>query len=58
MCHRGTTHVFLFKPNDVTHKAFGDKLREAEKSGVNIIAMSCKVTENSIEMLKEIEVEL
>ncbi len=50
--------VFLFKPNDATHKAFGDKLREAEKSGVNIIAMSCKVTENSIEMLKEIEVEL
>lgn len=50
--------VFLFKPNDATHKAFGDKLREAEKSGVNIIAMNCKVTENSIEMLKEIEVEL
>ncbi len=50
--------VFLFKPNDVTHKAFGDALREAKKSGVNIIAMNCKVTENSIEMSKEIEVEL
>ncbi len=51
-------NVFLFKPNDVTHKAFGDALREAKNSGVNIIAMNCKVTENSIEMLKEIEVEL
>ena len=50
--------VFLFKPNDETHKAFGDALREAEKSGVKIIAMNCSVTENSIEMLKEIEVEL
>lgn len=50
--------VFLFKPNDVTHKAFGDALREAKSSGVNIIAMNCKVEENSIEMLKEIEVEL
>ena len=50
--------VFLFKPNDITHKAFGDALREAKKSGVNIIAMNCKVTENSIEMSKEIEVEL
>lgn len=50
--------VFLFKPNDITHKAFGDALREAQKSGVNIVAMNCKVTENSIEMLKEIEVEL
>ncbi len=50
--------VFLFRPNDITHKAFGDALREAKKSGVNIIAMNCRITENSIEMFKEIEVEL
>ncbi len=42
--------VNLFKPNDVTHKAFGDALRKAEKSGVEILAMNCKVTENSIEI--------
>lgn len=42
--------VNLFKPNDVTHKAFGDTLRKAEKSGVEILAMNCKVTENSIEI--------
>lgn len=53
-----TEDVFLFKPNDATHKAFGDALRNAKKSGVNIIAMNCTVTENSIEMLKKIEVEL
>ncbi len=50
--------VVLFKPNDATHKAFGDALREAEKSGVKIIAMNCRVTENSIEILEEIEVDL
>ncbi len=50
--------VSLFKPNDITHKAFGDALRNAEKSGVEIIAMNCKVTENSIEILNRIEVEL
>ncbi len=50
--------VHLFKPNDITHKAFGDALRNAEKSGVEIIAMNCKVTENSIEILNRIEAEL
>lgn len=50
--------VFLFKPNDVTHKAFGDALREAHESGVKIVAMNCKVTENSIEIFSRIKVEL
>lgn len=50
--------VHLFKPNDITHKAFGDALRQAQKTGVEIIAMNCKVTENSIEIYKEIKVEL
>lgn len=43
-----------FMPNDVTHKAFGDKLREAEKAGVKVLIMNCKVTENSIELYKNI----
>ena len=50
--------VTLFKPNDFTHKAFGDALREAEKSGVNIIAVNCEISENSIEIIDEIEVQL
>ena len=50
--------VHLFKPNDITHKAFGDALREAEKKGVKIIAVNCKTEKDSIEISEEIEVEL
>lgn len=53
-----TEDVSLFKPNDITHKAFGDALRNAQKSGVKIIAVNCKTKENSIEIYKEIKVEL
>ncbi len=50
--------VCIFKPNDSTHKAFGDALRKAENAGVKILAMNCEVTEDSIEILNEIEVDL
>lgn len=50
--------VHLFKPNDITHKAFGDALRNAEKAGVKIIAVNCTVTQDSIEIREEIEVDL
>lgn len=50
--------VFLFRPNDITHKAFGDALRKAENAGVKILAVNCEVTEDSIEILNEIEVDL
>lgn len=50
--------VFVFRPNDFTHKAFGDALREAGKSGVEILAMNCKVTEDSIELYKKIQIEM
>ena len=33
-----------FKPNDDTHKAFGDALRRAAESGVKILAYDCTVT--------------
>jgi len=46
--------VIGFKPNDITHKAFGDALREAEKSGVEIIVKNCKVTENSIDIWEDV----
>lgn len=50
--------ISIFKPNDITHKAFGDALRKADKKGVKIIAMDCAVTPDSIEIDKEIKVEL
>ncbi len=42
--------INVFKPNDVTHKAFGDALRLAEKSGVKIIAVDSIVTPNEMKI--------
>lgn len=41
----GVTH---FSPNDDTHKAFGDALRAAAAKGVQILALDCIVTPDSI----------
>ena len=41
--------VKYFTPNDGTHKAFGDALREATKKGLQVIVFDCYVTEDSIE---------
>ena len=46
------------RPNDITHVAFGDALREAHKRGVKILAYDCAVTPDSIEIDKEIKVNL
>lgn len=35
-----------FRPNDMTHKAFGEALRHAVKKGVHVLAYDCVVTEN------------
>jgi len=45
-------------PNDITHKAFGDALREAYRKGVNILALDCKVTESTIEAKNYIDIVL
>lgn len=45
-------------PNDVTHKAFGDALRDAQKAGVKILAVDCIVTPDSIKCDKNVEVKL
>ena len=50
--------VKYLKPNDVTHKAFGDALREAKKAGVHVLARDCKVTIDSMEIMNEVEVRL
>lgn len=48
--------VHLFKPNDGTHKAFGDALREAEASGVEIIAVDSIVSPNEIKIDEKVPV--
>lgn len=42
--------VNLFEPNIETHMAFADALNNAQKKGVNIIAMNCIVTPDSIDI--------
>ncbi len=50
--------ISYMMPNDITHKAFGDALREAEKMGVKILAVDCIVTPDSIKCDKLINVKL
>ncbi|MBR4138928.1 MAG: DNA/RNA nuclease SfsA [Lachnospiraceae bacterium] len=50
--------VKYLEPNDVTHKAFGDALREAAKAGVHVMARDCKITIDSMEIMNEVEVRL
>ena len=40
--------VVDFAPNDTTHRAFGDALREAAAAGVEVLAFSCHVTPDSL----------
>ena len=50
--------VKYLEPNDVTHQAFGDALREAAKAGVQVMARDCLVTIDSMEIMNEVEVRL
>lgn len=50
--------ITQFRPNDITHKAFGDALRRAEKAGVDIYAYDCIVTPESMVIDKPVEVKL
>ena len=52
------SNVKYFTPNVKTHKAFGDALKTAAKSKVNIIAFDCDITENSIVARDFVEVRL
>lgn len=45
-------------PNDETHRAFGDALRKARNEGVNILALDCIVTPDSMVIDKEVPVVL
>ncbi len=50
--------MHTFSPNDTTHAAFGDALREASRMGVNILAMECHVTPDSVEITQGVKVEM
>ena len=50
--------VEYLHPNDVTDPAFGKALREAKDAGVQVLAMDCTVTENSMVIGKPVPVYL
>lgn len=50
--------VEYFTPNDITHKAFGDALRNARENGVGVVAVDCLVTPDEITAKDMVEVRL
>ena len=61
--HRATAFFVIqmadvedFSPNDVTHPAFGQALREAARAGVQVAAYSCRVTPDSLAIDKPVPV--
>ena len=50
--------VKYLEPNDMTHKAFGDALREAAQAGVHVLARDCHIEIDRIEIKNEVEVRL
>ena len=51
-------NVRYLHPNDATDPAFGAALREAAAAGVQILAMDCQVTENSMVIADPVEIHL
>ncbi len=47
-----------FAPNDVTHPAFGEALRRAAAAGVEVLAMECTVSPDSLAITKPVPVRL
>lgn len=50
--------VRWLEPNDATHPAFGQALREAAANGVDIRAFCCRVTPDSLEAAQAVPVRL
>ncbi len=48
--------VVDFAPNDVTHPAFGDALRQAAEAGVKIVAVNCHVKPDSLTVFGQVPV--
>lgn len=51
-------NVKYLHPNDITDPAFGEALRQAKAAGVKIMAVSCRVTPDSMVILDSVEVKL
>lgn len=51
-------NVSYLHPNDATDPAFGAALREAAASGVQVLAMECNVTPDSMCLCKPVNVQL
>ena len=60
-CHREGYEAYLcfviqmagmqdFRPNDLTHPAFGEALRKAVENGVGVLAHACRVTPDTLEI--------
>ena len=47
-----------FRPNDDTHPAFGQALRQAKEAGVEVLAWECSVTADSLKMARPVPVRL
>lgn len=47
-----------FAPNRLTHPEFADVLLQAEKAGVNILAVDCMVMPDSIEIDQQVPIQL
>ena len=50
--------IVEFRPNDMTHRAFGDALRRASRAGVSILAYDCKVTPDSMNIDSAVKINL
>lgn len=50
--------VKFLRPNDETDPAFGAALREAARAGVQVLAMDCSVTPDSMHLRKPVPVQL
>ena len=50
--------VKYLRPNDATDPAFGAALREAARNGVQVLAMDCAVTENTMDLRLPVLVKL
>ena len=50
--------IRVFRPNDETHKAFGDALREAQAAGVHVLAVDCIVFPGTVKADKYVPVDL
>lgn len=46
------------RPNDATHKEFGDAVRHAAERGVKVLAVGCEVTEDTVSAVREVKVVL